>query len=211
MDPRTFAVERLGIGDWPDLSILEGQGLDYGKWKACADPESTPVDPVCFAFDVTPSRSAAAICVAARRDDGLWHVEVTDHRPGTRWLPERLVELVGKHDCIVPVCDQASPAAALLAALANLGLEVGTLNAREHAQGCGQLFDAVEEKTLRHLGTPELASAVRGAIKRPLGDAWAWSRKASGADISPLVAATLALWAIQSHTVRSQEPMFAWT
>ena len=35
---------------------------------------------------------------------------------------------------------------------------------------------------------------MKGATKRPLGDAWAWSRKNSTVDISPLVAATLALW-----------------
>jgi hypothetical protein len=35
---------------------------------------------------------------------------------------------------------------------------------------------------------------VKGAAKRPLGDAWAWSRKSSGVDISPLVAITLAVW-----------------
>jgi hypothetical protein len=35
---------------------------------------------------------------------------------------------------------------------------------------------------------------VRGARTRPLGDAgWAWSRKGSPVDITPLVAATLAL------------------
>jgi hypothetical protein len=27
-----------------------------------------------------------------------------------------------------------------------------------------------------------------------VGDAWAWTRKAASADISPLVAATLAVW-----------------
>jgi hypothetical protein len=34
---------------------------------------------------------------------------------------------------------------------------------------------------------------MRGGAKRPLGDAWAWSRKAA-VDISSLVAVTLALW-----------------
>jgi len=38
-----------------------------------------------------------------------------------------------------------------------------------------------------------LAAAVRIAKPRPLGDAWAWSRKNSTGNISPLVSATLAL------------------
>jgi hypothetical protein len=38
-------------------------------------------------------------------------------------------------------------------------------------------------------------AAVRGAVTRPLGDSWVWSRKSSAVDISPLVAVTLAHWA----------------
>jgi hypothetical protein len=199
MDPRTFAVERLGVGDWPDPDAVAGQGIDPETWAARADLESKPNDPVCFAFDVTPNRSFASICVAGRRDDGKFHVERVEHRPGTKWLPDRLAELVGDHPAVKPVCDGASPAAALLARLADLEVEVVTTNAREHAQACGILFDAVEEDNLKHLGTPELAAAVRGAVKRPLGDAWAWSRKASHVDISPLVAATLAVWGVASQ------------
>jgi hypothetical protein len=55
--------------------------------------------------------------------------------------------------------------------------------------------DMVTEGTLVHMGSDELRDAVRGARSRPLGDQWAWSRKNSGVDISPLVAATLALGA----------------
>ncbi len=40
-----------------------------------------------------------------------------------------------------------------------------------------------------------LDEAAAGAAKRAIGDAWAWTRKSAAADISPLVAATLALWA----------------
>ena len=52
-------------------------------WIALADPWSETVDPVAFAADVTPERSHAAIATAGLRPDGLGHVEVVDHRPGT--------------------------------------------------------------------------------------------------------------------------------
>ncbi len=59
---------------------------------------------------------------------------------------------------------------------------------------CGQFFDLVAEKQLRHLGQPELVAALSGAAKRDLGDgAWAWGRRVSSANIAPLVAATLAV------------------
>jgi phage terminase large subunit-like protein len=197
MNPRAFAVERLGVGDWPTSDGSVPQVIPAEAWAACTDKASTVDDPVCFAFDVRPDRSAAAIGVAGERSDGRMHTEVVDHRPGTGWVVDRLVELVEKHQPMSVKCDQASAAASLLTKLANAGVEVETVNATEHAQACGVLFDAVEQGRLRHLGTPELQSAVRGAAKRQLSDAWAWSRRSSGVDISPLVACTLALWGFE--------------
>lgn len=212
MDPRTFAVELLGIGDWPDLNALDGQGIDIETWNERADSGSQPVDPVCFAFDVTPNRSASSICVAGRRADGKFHVEVVEHRPGAKWVVPRLIELLDEHECVEkPICDLRSPAAALLAQLEKAGVEVLTSNTQEHAQAAGMLFDAVEDDELRHLGTPELAAAVRGAVKRPLGDAWAWSRRASNVDISPLVGSTLALWGLETQQPAASEPLIAVT
>jgi ABC-type hemin transport system substrate-binding protein len=98
------------------------------------------------------------------------------------------------------VCDERGPAGALIAQLKNAGIQVETVSAAEHAQACGVLVDAVDQQRARHLGTPELAAAIKGAAKRPLGDAWAWSRKSSTVDISPLVAVTLALWKFAAST-----------
>jgi hypothetical protein len=190
---REFAVERLGVGDWPDPNPEDGDGIALENWRLLADPGSVLVDPVCLAFDVRPNRAHSAIAAAGRREDGLWHVEVVDHRPGTGWLPERLAELAGRHHALSISCDKVGPAAAMLPQLHELGVKVVALGAQEHAQGCGMIFDAVEQRTLRHLGSRELEAAVKGAVKRALGDAWAWSRKSSAVDISPLVAVTLAL------------------
>jgi hypothetical protein len=210
MDSRTFAVERLGVGDWPDLNRLDKRGLDPALWAALADPDSIIEDPVYFAFDVRPDRSTSSICAAGRRSDGLAHVEVVDRRPGTGWLPERLAELVQNHETLGVICDKASPAASLVSKLANLGVEVEPVSASEHAQACGALFDAVDQKGIRHLGTPEMQAAVKGAIRRDLGDAWAWSRKSSAVDISPLVAGTLALWKVLPGSAAPSTPLVAW-
>jgi hypothetical protein len=123
----------------------------------------------------------------------LWHVEVVQHRTGTGWLPGRLVELVEKHEPAVVVCDGYGPSASLIHEVEEAGVVVETTTASVHAQACGRLVDAVSEQTVRHLGSQELLAAVRGAKTRPLGDAWAWSRRSSNVDICPLVASTLAL------------------
>jgi hypothetical protein len=93
------------------------------------------------------------------------------------------------------VCDGVGPAASLVDSLRESGLPVETVNTSEHGQACGRLVDPVAEGGVVHLGSEELRDAIRGARSRPLGDAWAWSRKSSSVDISPLVAATLALGA----------------
>ncbi|MDQ3730303.1 MAG: terminase [Actinomycetota bacterium] len=221
MDARTFAVERLGAGDWPAADGLANQVIPGDAWNACADVESEPTGSVCFAFDVTPDRQTASIGVAGRREDDLAHVEVVDSGPGTGWVLDRLAELDQRHSPTVIVCDGASPASALLGEVTSGTVdvespsghrfEVRVVNTREYAQACGIFYDHCEQVALRHLDTSELTTAVRGVTQRPLGDAWAWSRKSSSVNISPLVACTLALWglATQDASVYAERGLIA--
>jgi hypothetical protein len=96
------------------------------------------------------------------------------------------------------VLDPRSPAGALVPDLIAAGVEPVEVNGTEHAQACGMFFEAATGGWLRHIGQPNLAAALDGATKRPLGDAWAWNRVGSSVDISPLVAVTLALRALNT-------------
>lgn len=192
--------ERAYLNRWK--TALTDPVIPLDAWKALRDPDSSAEDPVCFAFDVTPDRAHASICVAGRRADGLVHVEVVQQGSGTHWVAERLAGLNEKHRPSAILCDPAGPAGSLLAELSRLNVDVVSVSAKEHAQACGMLYDAVvreREKALRHRGTPELFAALDGAVKRPLSDSWAWSRRNSSVDISPLVAVTLAFWGLQTQ------------
>ena len=168
-------------------------------WNELTDEASQPLDPVAFSYDITPDRSKAAIAVGGKRDDGKFHVEVVDERRGTGWVVPRLIELYQSQQPSAIVCDPAGPAGSLLPDLERAGIPVVVINAKEHAQACGMLYDAAMQGTVHHLGDPTLTAALDGAVKRPLGDAWAWSRKTSSVDIAPLVAVTLALWGTQTQ------------
>ncbi len=192
MNPREFAVERLGVGDWPRTDGVLQQVLPIEDWNALVDIGSVIVDPVVIAFDIGGDRTGS-IAAAGRNKQRLWHVEVFDNRNGTAWLVDKLKGYVDRNNPGLVVCDAYGPVASVLHQVEEAGIEVTTVTAAEHAQACGRLVDAVAEKELRHLGTEELEAAIRGAKPRPLGDAWAWSRKNSNVDISPLVAVTLAL------------------
>jgi hypothetical protein len=219
---RGFVVERLGAGAWPAVDGSAERKITDDAWAACMDVDSVCDDPVCFTFDVTPDRRASVISVAGWREDGLPHVEVADARSGTEWVAERQAELAASHRTMAILYDKRGPAAGLVSALKKALTERGVdfkecaaddekvpeytvrlvgVGASELAQACGVLFDAVEQVALRHIGTPELFKAIKGAATRPLGDAWAWARKSSSANIAPLVGCTLALWGLKSIPV----------
>ena len=139
---RTFAVERLGIGDWPPTDGSARQVIDLATWDALCDTRSSITSDCWFALDVTPDRSWSAIIAAGRRADGLAHVERVEHRLGTSWVVDRLVELVESHDADGVVIDSASPAASLVAKIEDAGVVVKTTSAPEHAKACGAFYDA---------------------------------------------------------------------
>ncbi len=192
MSARTFATERLGVGDYPATDGGAGGPIDLETWAELIDENSLLVDPVCLAADVSPDRRAS-IAAAGKNTDGNWHIEILENKSGTSWLPSKLSELVDRHQPASVRMDSYGPAASVLHAIEEAEVQIDTINASDHSQACGRLLDAVAEGSLRHLGSTQLDNAIRAAKTRPLGDAWAWSRKNSSEDISPLVAATLAL------------------
>jgi hypothetical protein len=183
-----FARERLSV--WPAEQV--GGVLPLRQWSELVDVTSQAGDQLVLAIDVTPDRESASIGCAARRADGRAHLEVIDSRPGVGWLVPRLVELVARWSPGAVVLDTMSPAVSLVSEAQAARLPLVTTSTADMVAACGALYDAVVDGTLRHLGQPELSAAIAGARKRPLRDSWAFSRR-TGADITPLVAVTLAL------------------
>ena len=183
---------RAFLNQWRDGQAAEG-GFPADAWLTAVDMSSTPVDPVVFSVDVSPNAVSAAIAVAARRKDGGAHVEVIDHRPGTSWLAERLVELVNRWRPAHVVLDPAGPAGAVIPLLERTGIRLELASGSDSVRACSGIYEAVVSGRLRHRDQASLNAAVAGAVRRSAGDAWRWNRKNSSCDISPLVAVTLAL------------------
>ena len=200
-----FKQERLSI--WPKRAP-DGV-FDESVWSARIDESSTLVDPVCFGIDVSPDRTWAAIGVAGARADGLKHIELVEYRRGTGWVVERMRELVDKWRPAAVVIDAGGPAGSLLADFEVARIPVLLTSTRDYAQACGMFFDAVDGGFVFHLGQQDLTAAALTARRRPLGDAWAWSRKSStDASISPLVAVTLAHWASRSTGAKAEPSVY---
>lgn len=197
-----FAREHLGIWDDPRVNAV----ISPQQWEDCKDEESRVLDPVAIAIDVTPDQSYSSIAIAGRRADGLPYVELVCHERGTHWVVETATRLKVEHEALALVLDGGGPAGALIAGFSELGVEPLVTGSREMAQACGAFYAEVDAMQLRHNGESILATAVSASRKRPIGDAWAWARRDTSADISPLVACTLALHGYAHQVATAKAP-----
>lgn len=206
-NPRMFARERLGIGD--ALVGVESV-ITSIAWEALVDRSSTIATRTALGVDVAPDGLSASVVAVGRRSDGLPHVETVDARQGTYWLAERLSELIAGNVAEVVAVNGAGPAGAMLPELARAcgSVKLVEINGRDYAGACEAFLVAVTEDRLRHLGDILLAPAVTGAARRPVGDGWVWDRRHKATDITPLVAATVALRALEQLPDESPRPVF---
>lgn len=205
MRPDLFNRERLGVGDYPAQAEETWQVIDEATWRALRVRQSDLADPVAFSIDTTPERSHTSISVAGRTGHDDRHVEVVQHRPGTDWVIDWAVERDEKWSPCVWVIDEGGPAGSLAAELRKRLKARGrdhlvvAPKVRELTQACGQFYDRTQAGSLQHLDQAPLATALAGAMKRDVGDAWLWSRRSDGVDVSPLVASTYALWGWEQY------------
>jgi hypothetical protein len=176
--------------------------IDPQSWGLVADPTSIAIERLALAVDVSPDRSVASVALAGVRADGLWHVELDEHRTGTGWLPAWVAARCERNNIRAVVIDAMSPAASLIEDLGKSRIKVTKTSGRDMAAACGQFYDGVMEGRVRHTDQPQVNVALSVARKRPLGDAWAWNRRTATSDITPIVACSLALWGAQSSTVK---------
>jgi hypothetical protein len=151
-----------------------------------------------LAFDVAADRSCASIAIA---DDSA-RVELVDARPGTGWLTDRVNELCERWDTDAAF-DQKGPAGAFERDIDR----PGGLPSLEVVQACGAFYDAVADHRVQVRHALELDDGLEGAVKKPVGDNWVWSRKSSTNDVTPLYAVTMAAWVSRKTVEAEKKPM----
>jgi phage terminase large subunit-like protein len=202
LSPEDFLREALGI--WDERTSDANAFL--AEWLDCADPESAATGAPVFGIDVSPGSRSASIFAATTLPDGRPHLELVDHRAGIRWVASRCAELL-RNDPAGWALDPGGPAGVLLPALADVGIDPRKLTTRELGRACEMLTEEARAGELAHLGDPIVTEAIRGAGRRDIGDGmWAWSRRQSEVDISPLYAATVARWGLAALEPAKQVP-----
>jgi hypothetical protein len=201
MDRATFFREHLNC--WHDSSALVG--IDAVTWAACRRDDITPEQQLAFGLDFTPERDRGALAVAGSTvlDDGevITPVELIESGSDLEHIVARAAQVANQWDGLV-IIDRGSPAASAVPALERATWNERTQSHRvrlipltELVRACGDFHDSAIRARVSHRGDYRLTDAVTSATKRRVGESWAWSRR-GGADISPLVAVTLARWGV---------------
>ncbi len=189
--PEEFTREFLSWWDEPGAADAFGAG----RWEACAGgppPADLPVAALAIAtsFDLTK----AAIVAAAVDGDDVAHMQPLRHGPGTGWVVEHAKALCVQLGLAAVAVDAGGPAADLIPKLKAAVVPVRKLQTVDVLNACAGIWKRVQERRFQHASYPELEAAAAAAVQRQVGDRWAWGRKQSDGDISPLEAATFAVW-----------------
>lgn len=172
--------------------------FDPAGWEELLEAESFPVRDLAIGVDAPPSRDAATVCLAGRRDDGKLHLEWYETNPGLGWLPPWVGERLAPKVRAV-VVDSRNPCAELDWTAA--GVRPTLIGTRDVSAAAGALFDGITDSGVRHRGQVELTRGVLGAVQRPMaaGQGFGWDRKAPGSSV--LLAASLAVWGVDAGSV----------
>lgn len=181
-----FARERLGWWDEPDTL---GQQISAEQWRGL-ESDAAPTGSLYLAVDASPGLTSASVVAV-----GGGALELVERRPGVGWLVDRLRGLQERHHPESVAVDPSGPIGALIPDFEEAGLNLTILSAKDAARAPVGLVRAVTEGSFTHRGEPEFTAAVAGAKWREVGDGLRLSRKDSTVDITPLVAAAVALWA----------------
>lgn len=212
---------RAYLNQWPDASVDKWRVIKEQAWTDCIDGDSVLTGRVAFGLDCTPEKTYGAIGAWGKNEAGIGQLEITDHSAGTGWMLDRALVLAVKWNPKCFVIDSKSEAGSFInplkAGLSRLYKEgqleheipVISPNINEICHACGEFNDAVRYSKMVHLGDKAMAYALAGADKRVIGDSWAWSRRTTDEDISPLYAGTLAMHGY--NTIEDEvEPWASW-
>lgn len=193
-----FKRERLGV--WSPLG--DGGFIPPAKWSKCLDSAlaemvtngeviDQKLTRVALGVDVPPDRSYGSVCVSGFREDGSHFVELLAREIGTDWLPGYLADLLAEGGKVPILADGFSAVSAMALELRQNRVPVKFIRSDVYKKACGVFYDKVVQGQVAHKGDADLDAAVAGAVPSSKDKLWAWTSKS--VDVSPLVAATLAV------------------
>jgi hypothetical protein len=190
-----------------------------GGWKVISQPQwiaamaHKPIPAgvkVGLGFEVDPDGRDASICVVWRGPDGSAVGELIKIADGAGWLPHMVVALTKRWNVVQIAVQNAGPARQaadtvqllLKAEAERAGEEVWEIlrmSQVDFSAACARFHteSTAPRPTMRHIGQAPVNLAVEHATKRRTGPTGSWSWQIDpDVSITPLVAMTAALWAV---------------
>lgn len=203
--PEKFDTEHLGL--WHEKEDRGWFAFRETDWKIAQDPESTSASRPAYCIEASRDLAHISIGAAGVREDGLKHLELVDRFPAdTGKLIGQLKKRIKQFNPTAIVVDPAGPAGYLIADIEkHCNVDVLKPSSREVAAACGSVYTGIssinqESRDVRVRPHPSLDAAARGADWRDRGDAKVFDRRNDdSADPAPLMAVTLAGWAVATQ------------
>ena len=217
LGPASFAREHLGVWDPP--SDGPGGGLfDLDAWADLAisaevvELEGRP-SPVALAVATSQDRQWTHVGLVGMRSDGVTrHLVVARSMRGTEGAKAAVEDLIEKWSPVGLAVNPASPAGSLIPELRTIPkvrskrCQLWEVSPRQEAQAVGMFLDGFAGRTdegdgepsLSHQGQQVLGIAVEHAELRNAGQSQTFDHRVEGADVAPLQAVTLALFALMT-------------
>lgn len=202
MSPDDFA--RSILNKWTGAG---SRIINAAAWAQCADVAVDLGDRLWLAIDaspVGPHGRAGSIAVGGWTPDGNVGVKLIKNAPGVDWLPDFVEQATRKRKYVSLTLDAIGPVRSLVPDIkARAKCRVEVMDSNDYVAACTRFVDNVSVAGLRYAPDHALNAAVDGAARRIVGDGFAFSRRHSTADLSPLVACTLAHWQAATHEKRA--------
>lgn len=188
-----------GWAESADGPVLDDDGeiVDVGSQIAPGSRMTLGVDVMSSARS-----TSTVICAAGYRTDGRVHLELIAQRTGMMWVVDYLIrvrEVTGIND--VALQTKGCPAADLVDPLVAAGFNVVAIAGSVLLTSADRLNKRIRADKIRHRAQGPLDLAIANGTTRELaGGMQVWDRHGTPVDITPAVAATNALTALETYT-----------
>ena len=203
-------VERIEVlGQWVTATLtpyLDAEAWALAEDAPRVDERGVLVEPGSMiapgsrgvlGVDVSGDRRMSFLAVAGKRTDDRAHVEVIAQRPGMMWVVDHAVKVRAKTGISeIALQSRGAPVADLVEPLKRAGFEVHEISGTPMLNAAGRFDDAIREDMLRHRGQPVLNMAAAEGTTKMLNGMPVWDREKSPVDVAPVIAATMALYAL---------------
>lgn len=199
------AFMREILGQWS--SSASKSVIDDDTWQALVmDGVLDEHAAIWLSIDVSPDRSATSVSLAQVLDDGNVAVALLERRQAVTWAVEYVAGICSRRNVVAVAVDSGAAAGSLIEHLEARQVPLLQMRTNDVKRAAGRFYDRVFEGTVRHFGDSALNAAVAGGRKRIIGDAWGWNKATASLDITPLVAATNAVWATEQAKPTKAKP-----